>query len=276
MLDNPDGGVRRPAMALPERAALLALMDRNMVAMYCADTRATPGGEVTELAGLVLCSTPRGTVVSNMAIVTGPVDVPAVREATGRVFRGPGRPFSVWTRAHADACLERELRQAGFTAFHEEPAMVLAPRKAEPRAAPPEIAIRPVIDEAGREAYGRVMAQAYSVYGTPPESTLERFAALASVAGPERRAFLAYKGGRAVAGAMLYMAHEVGAVNWVGTLPEEFGRGYGAAVVWAVVREGLERGARFLNLQASPMGASLYRRLGFSTPTHYRVFVAHE
>ena len=276
MLDNHDGGVRRPTMALPERAALLALMDRNMVAMYCADTQATPGGEVVEAPGLVLCSTPRGTVVSNMTIVTGGVDVGVVREATARVYRRAGRPFSVWTRAHADAPLEAELRDAGFTALHQEPGMVLASDCGRPGALPPETEIRPVVDEAGREAYGRVMAKAYGMYGTPEESTLERFGALASVVGPERRAFLAYRGGRAVAGAMLFMAHGVGAVNWVGTLPEEFGRGYGAAVTWAVVREGSARGARFLNLQASPMGASLYRRLGFSTPTHYCVFVALE
>jgi len=40
-----------------------------------------------------------------------------------------------------------------------------------------------------------------------------------------------------------------------------------------VVREGRRRGARFSNLQASPLGASVYRRMGFTSPTEYRVFV---
>ena len=48
----------------------------------------------------------------------------------------------------------------------------------------------------------RVMASAYGVYGTPSVATLERFARLESVRSPERRAFLAWKRGRAVAGAM--------------------------------------------------------------------------
>jgi hypothetical protein len=134
------------------------------------------------------------------------------------------------------------------------------------------VTIRSVSDDAGREDYRHVMATAYAVYGTPLEATCERFARLASMIGPERQAFLAYKRGRPVAGAMLHMAHGVGAVNWVGTLPTEWGRGYGAAVTWEVVREGFRRGARFLTLQASPMGAPLYRRMGFSAPTAYRLF----
>src|SRR5688572_11927867 len=114
--------MRRPAMPLPPGAELLALMDANMVAMYCADTRATPGGEVVEAAGLVLCRTPHGTEVSNMAIVTGPVAVAGIREAAARVYHR-NVPFSVWTRAHADARLEEALAAAGFLRFHEEPAM---------------------------------------------------------------------------------------------------------------------------------------------------------
>jgi GNAT superfamily N-acetyltransferase len=66
------------------------------------------------------------------------------------------------------------------------------------------------------------------------------------------------------------MAHGVGGIGWVGTLPEEFGRGYGRAVTEAVIAEGFRRGACFMNLQASPMGEPMYRRMGFTTPTHYR------
>jgi Acetyltransferase (GNAT) family len=263
-------------MPLPSAAEVLALTDLNMVAMYSADTRATPGGEVSEADGLVMCATPLGTVVTNMAIVTGPVAGTAVRAATARMYNPRGVPYSVWTRAHADERLEGELADLGFTRFHEEPGMVLGPDDGKPVAPPAGIAIRPVTNDRGREAFGRLMAAAYGVYGTPKEATRERFATLASVAGSDRVAFLACQGERAVAGAMLYMAHGVGGVNWVGTLPGEFGRGYGAAVTWAVVEEGRRRGARFMNLQASPMGESLYHRLGFAIATHYRVFVAFE
>jgi predicted GNAT family acetyltransferase len=263
-------------MPLPSAAEVLALTDLNMVAMYSADTRATPGGEVSEADGLVMCVTPQGTVVTNMVIVTGSVRGTALRDATARMYDPRGVPYSVWTRAHAHERLEEELADLGFTRFHEEPGMVLGPEDGVPVAPPAGVDIRPVTDHRERETFGRLMAAAYGVYGTPKEATRERFATLASVAGADRVAFLAYRDERAVAGAMLHMAHGVGGVNWVGTLPGEFGRGYGAAVTWAVVEEGRRRGARFMNLQASPMGERLYRRLGFATATHYRVFVAFE
>ncbi len=41
-----------------------------------------------------------------------------------------------------------------------------------------------------------------------------------------------------------------------------------------MIAEGLRRGARFMSLQASPMGEPMYRRMGFTTPTHYRWFLA--
>jgi len=255
-------------------AELVALMDRNLVAICCADTRATPGGVVTEEAGLVLCRTPRGTLGTNMTLVTGPTSAAAVRAATARTYDPTGQPFSVWTREHADADLAHELRAAGFTEIHREPAMVLLPGAGTPPPAAAGIDVRPVTTDAERATYADVMARAYAVYGVPEESTAEHFALLASLVGPTTQAFLAWSDGHAVAGATLYLAHDVGGVGWVGTLPDAGRRGYGAAVTWRAVEEGRRRGVRFLNLQASPMGAPLYTRLGFVTPTHYRWFLA--
>jgi len=261
-------------VSLPERAELLALMDANMVAVYAADTRATPGGAVAETPGLVMCRTPHGTVATNMAIVTGRIDAPTIRART-RAFYGPtGSPFSVWTREHADRGLEAELGALGFHPIHREPGMTFLPGAGRPAPPPPEVTIRPVTDDAGRAVCAGVMTRAFAVYGAPEASTAEHFASLAGVVGPTTQAYLAYRDGRALAGAMLYMAHGVGGIGWVGTLPEEFGRGYGRAVTWAVIAEGLRRGARFMSLQASPMGEPMYRRMGFTTPTHYRWFLA--
>src|SRR5207247_758593 len=175
-LDSARSACDRDPVSLPERAELLALMDANMVAVYAADTRATPGGAVAETPGLVMCRTPHGTVATNLAILSRRTD--------------------------------------------------------------------------------------------------EHFASLAGVTGPTTKAYLAYQDGHAVAGAILYMAHGVGGIGWVGTLPEEFGRGYGRAVTSAVIAAGLGRGARFMSLQASPMGEPMYRRMGFTTPTHYSWFLA--
>src|SRR5262249_51696908 len=159
-----------------------------------------------------LCRTPRGTFGTNMTIVTGPTDVPTLRAATARMYGAGAHPFSVWTREHADAAFQAELASAGFVQIHREPGMALLPEAVRPRPLPPEIVTREVVDDAGRADYAGVASEAFAVYGAPPESTAEHFAALASVIGPVTQAFLAYRDGRAVAGALLYMAHGVGGI----------------------------------------------------------------
>lgn len=255
-------------------AELLALMDANLIGCVTADTRTTPGGVVVERDGLVCCRTPRGSLGTNVAIVTGPTTARAVRAAVRAVFGDTRRPFSVWTREHADADLAADLRAARFQEIHREPGMALLPEAACPVPPPPEVVVRPVRDHAARSAYARVVARAFAVYDVPEDATAEHFQTLPSVAGDDRQAFLAWRGKEPVAGALLYMTHGVGGIGWVGVAPEEFGQGYGPAVTWVAVTEGLRRGARFLNLQASPMGAPVYARMGFVTPTHYRWFLA--
>lgn len=257
-----------------DRAELLALMDLNWMEMMREMMRATPGGFVVERGGLVMCGSPRGTIVTNCAMVAGETDTDTVRAETRRVYAG--LPFSIVTRDHADAGLQSALAAAGCAEFMNTPAMAFFAGDGMRPALAPGVAIRPVADDAGRAAYAALMAEAYAVYGTPRESTLEHFARLTSVRGPTTQAFLVWRDGHAVGGAILYLSHGVGGVGWVGALPAEFGRGYGPAATWAVVDEGLRRGVGFMNLQASPMGAPVYRRMGFATPTHYRAFIAPE
>jgi hypothetical protein len=254
------------------RDTVLALMDLNMVEMYREMARTTPGGWVEERAGLVLCGSPHGSVITNMAMMASPVDAAVVRAETARAFRGA--PFSVWTRTHADLALEADLERTGFCEITRTPGMMFAAGDGATVPLPAGADIRPVTDEAGLAAYRHIMTEAYAVYSAPPKSISEKFIRLASVVGPTTQAFLACDQGEPVAGAILYLSHGIGGVGWVGTLPAAFRRGFGAAVTWAVVAEGLRRGVPFLNLQASPMGAPVYRRMGFSTPTHYRVFIA--
>jgi hypothetical protein len=261
-------------MPASARDDLLGAMDRNMVAVYVADTRATPGGVVVDERGLVMCRTPLGTVSTNMAIVTGPIDAERVRDLTTAMYGPTASPFAVWTREHADAALDAGLVGLGFHEIHREPGMVFLPGAAPAPPPPSDADVRPVVDDRGRIDYGRVMARSFAVYGAPEASTEEHFAALASVRGPDVQAYLAYRDGRPVAGAILYMADGVGGIGWVGTVPEEFHRGYGRSVTWTTVEEGIRRGARFLNLQASPMGEPMYRRMGFVVPTHYRWYLA--
>jgi hypothetical protein len=93
------------------------------------------------------------------------------------------------------------------------------------------------------------------------------------VYAPHVQGFVGYVERKPVAAAAVYLTHGVAGIGWVGTLSTHRGHRYAEAVTWAAVREGFRRGAAFANLQASPMGRAVYERMGFITPTEYRVFV---
>jgi len=209
-----------------------------MQEMYREMARGASGGFVVERAGLVMVGAPLGTIVTNMAIVAGPVDAETVGSETARVYGRGGLPFSVHTRDHVDRALDAGLAAAGYGDVAATPGMVLRRTDAKPVAIPTGLAVRPVDDDAGRHAFADVMAAAYAVYGTPEESTRGFFGTLDALRSPTTRAFLGWVGGRAMSGAILYLSHGVGGIGWVGTRPEAFGRGYGAALTWRVVVEG--------------------------------------
>jgi hypothetical protein len=248
-------------------------MDLNMQEMYREMARWTPGGFVVERGGLVMVGAPHGTVVTNMAIVAGRPDVETIVSETERVYGRSGLPFSVHTRAHVDGELEVALASGGFHEIAATPGMIFRRGAGTGPAPPAELDVRPVETDRDRAAYAEVMAEAYAVYGTPEASTQAFFDRMESLRGPTVRAFLGRVAGRPVSGAMLYLSHGIGGVGWVGTRPSAFGRGYGIALTWRVVEEGLGRGVELFNLQASPMGAPVYRRMGFETPTCYRMFI---
>jgi len=252
---------------------MLALADANMVAMYCHDARATRGGFVVERPGIVLCGAPTNLAVANMAIVRGCLDAPTVEAETARVFGESALPFTVWTRAHAEAGLDTDLQERGWTLLMRVPAMVLDAGAGELFAPPAGVAIRPVADVRDCRAYAAVAAEAWTTYGVPPASTAAHFHDPRHLLGPETAAFLAWEGRTAVAGAVLYLLHGVAGIGWVSTVTRARGRGLGAAVTSAAVREGRRRGARWTSLQASVLGAPVYRRMGFCTLSSYGVFV---
>jgi ribosomal protein S18 acetylase RimI-like enzyme len=206
-------------------------------------------------------------------MVAGRVDAATVDAEALRVYGHVALPFSVHTREHCDQALAVGLAARGYRDVTATPGMVLWRADAKPVAVPKALVVAPVEDDADRRAFADLMAAAYAVYGTPEESTRAFFATLETLRAPATQGFLGRVDGRAVAGAVLYLSHGIGGIGWVGTHPDAGGRGYGSALTWRVVVEGLERGVPLLNLQASPMGAPLYRRMGFTQVTRYRMFL---
>lgn len=275
----PPAGAPVTAVSLPHdlaapagRAALLRVMDLNCWEMYREIARQCAGAELFETAAIHLAYGPRGTAFHNAVMVREPIDAAAVLAAAERFYRPRRAPWSIWIRDHADRGLETALLQRGLTPFVTMPGMALL-RDPGTVCAPPELAIRACRDEAGRDAFRHVSAAAYATYGAPPEYAADAFARLESVCAPHVQGFVGWQAGEPVAAAAVYVTHGVAGIGWVGCVPAARGRRYAEAVTWAALREGLRRGATLANLQASVMGRAVYERMGFVTPTAYRVLV---
>lgn len=259
------------AFAVPVgRERLLRAMDLNCWEMFRDIVRLGRGAELLETPQYYMGYGPRGTLFHNMVMLRDRVDLDALFDRIRRFYIERRAPFSIWTRAHADAETEAALRARGFDVFTTMPGMALLSDPGT-HCEPPGLKIRPAVDDAGRCAFLEVTAAAYATYGAPPEHADDVFAALESVCAPHLQGFVGYVDGAPVAAAAVYITHGVAGIGWVGTQPAQRGHGYAEAVTWAAIREGFRRGAAFANLQASPMGRPIYERMGFITPTEYRV-----
>jgi ribosomal protein S18 acetylase RimI-like enzyme len=75
--------------------------------------------------------------------------------------------------------------------------------------------------------------------------------------------FLGYLDGKPVSTASVHLSHGIAGIYTVGTLSEARRRGLGGAVTLAALHAARDAGYRVASLQASPMGAPVYARLGF-------------
>ena len=72
---------------------------------------------------------------------------------------------------------------------------------------------------------------------------------------------------------MAYESDGVASLQWVGTVPDARGMGLGALVTVESTNLAFDHGVSSVSLQASPMGESVYRRLGYETIFRYGEYV---
>jgi ribosomal protein S18 acetylase RimI-like enzyme len=85
--------------------------------------------------------------------------------------------------------------------------------------------------------------------------------------------YVAHQRGAAVATAALFLAAGVAGIYNVATLPEARRQGIGTALVRAACADARDRGYRLAVLEASDMGAGVYRRIGFRGHGEVAIYV---
>jgi GNAT superfamily N-acetyltransferase len=189
-------------------------------------------------------------------------------------FADRGRGFAIWTRAGApeDLDLIDAAERADLQNVYAMPEMVLedwAPKELPP---PAGVELRRVNSSDDATQYWQVATESYADVGFPPEifAFYENHEYLWADGAA---AFLAYLDGRPTGISMTIVSHGVAGIYWVGCTAEGRGRGLGCAMTAAALDAGLGMGAESASLQASPMGESLYRRMGFETIYDYRLYL---
>jgi len=98
----------------------------------------------------------------------------------------------------------------------------------------------------------------------------------ASLTDPQYKAqprYLGFLNGKAVATSVLVLDSGVAGIYAVATIPEARGRGIGRLMTELPLIEARQRGYRIGILQASSMGYSIYKRIGFEEICMYRLYL---
>ena len=271
LLGNADAsGAAQPATAAQ-------LGHRTLIAFNRALTHWSSRGALLEGGGVVLCAS--GTwipVVANGAFRSeDSLQGGALVSAADAFFSGLQRGYTVKVRdSGEDDDLRLACQEAGLEAFGD-PVPEMICRSPLPEAAlTQDVTVRLVDDEVGVREFVSVNAEAYATYGMPPEVLVDVFEDVPAVlADPAASIVVAHRDDQPVATAMVYESDGVASLQWVGTVPAARGAGLGALVTVAVTNLAFAGGAWSCSLQASPMGASVYQRLGYETAYHYEEYV---
>ncbi|RMF23739.1 MAG: GNAT family N-acetyltransferase [Deltaproteobacteria bacterium] len=257
-----------------DRDELLLRGDLNYAEVLREEARCG-GGSVIEEDGIVVTLAGHPHPLVNSALrMDHRIDAETCVDRIVNFYVPRGQGCTVILRAAVDdSDLGRAAAEAEMREWGELPAMVTEAPLERP-ATTDDCRLSWVDAAQTAEDFHRVAAEAWQTYDIPPDATDYVFGSGRLLLLPHVQAVVAYTGDSPAAAAFVLMSHEIAGVYWVSTIPAARGRGLAAACTQAVTNRAFELGARAVCLQASPMGRSVYERLGFSTIGSYRLMIA--
>jgi ribosomal protein S18 acetylase RimI-like enzyme len=249
----------------------------NLLEFCRESTRWGVGGALEEQGGVVLYAT--GAWVPVLTNGAGRVDETVPGDAVvscadawfGRLKRG----YTVSVRdVPEDDDLRVACEAAGLRPWAAPGPEMMCRSRVEEAALPPGCDLRVVSEPDHVADFAFVNAAAYATYLMPAEAVPAIFSRPAGLlAACHVYAVVAYMEARPAAAALTIASHGLAGVYWVGAVPDARRRGLGDAVARIVTNAGFDMGARVNTLQASSMGESIYRRMGYETMYRYTTYV---
>ena len=236
---------------------LARLTDANLAGSW-----ANIGGHAGEVGGSPECpfvATGLPAAFFNGVFATGPVDDPDQLIADATAFMAErGVPWLLWVREGADDALLDAGRRAGLADAGGPLAMAL-PAIPEIPPLPDGLEIAVVRDIAGLEVARDLGARGFEM----SREFIDVLAAESMLDDPTVVMVTGSVDDVPVSTALMGVTGNTAGIYNVATPPEHRRRGYGEALTWAAVAEGRRLGCDHSTLQASPMGAPIYRRMGY-------------
>ena len=201
----------------------------------------------------------------NGVYATGPVADPDVVIRDAIAFMSEQQvPWLLWVREGVDDALVDSGRRAGLRDAGGPPCMGLTAIPSEPvrlDGFDSEL----VTGQDRLDVCLDVMARGYEV----PNELAHRLVTMQTIAEPGIGVVMGSVDGEPVSVALVSVTGTTAGIYNVATPPEHRRRGFGAAVTWAAIEEGRRRGCDHAVLQASELGAPVYRDMGFVELGHY-------
>ena len=239
----------------------IAALDAHLA--YVEHLSLAGGAPAVRDQGVLLFSSPASlpTLVNGAARVDRAVPPGSVIQRATTFFREAG--FELLCLDGRDDDLREAAVAAGFSTGSTDPLLHLDRPLAPSLPSAASIEMRLVTDASGVRDVASVNADAGAVYDFPPGFFTTIFARPETVLDTKIQAVVGYEEGEPVATAQVFLHSGLAYVGWVAVARRAMRRGFGRLVTAEVVTRGFRAGARASVLMASPMGAPLYRRMGF-------------
>lgn len=239
-------------------AELGVAADENLAVSWAALGRAM-GADIVDDGPLTLVATGIPIAFFNGAYVRDPSGDPEAMIADAvEFFAAKGVDWLLWVREGVSPAVLEAGRAAGLRDVGGPPAMGIAPIPPTP-VPPPELSIEIATTTEQLDDHATLLRDGFEV----PQTVVDRLIQPDLLDDPRLAVFVGRVAGEPVSCSLLATSEDTAGVYNVATPAPHRGKGYGAALTWAVIAEGARRGCTHAVLQASQLGYPVYRRMGF-------------